>query len=125
MIDDDALLRVTIRRVLERAGHTVIEAAHGGEALTLLAQQSVNVVLTDLYMPHVDGMQLLKELRKAKTTLRIVAMSGEEASGPTALLEMARHLGAAAVLPKPFTSKQLLKALTGSEDDVQDAPRIS
>jgi CheY-like chemotaxis protein len=112
VIDDDATLRKAIRRLLEVAGHAVLEAGEGEAALNLLDRERVDVVLTDLYMPKVDGIELIRSLRKKPTSMRIVAMSVASAAGPANMLELAQRLGAA-ILPKPFTNEELLAAVIG------------
>ena len=111
VIDDEPQIRAVARRVLEREGHTVVEAADGREAIALIESQAFHVVLTDVYMPNVDGISLLRHLRKAGGSMRIVAMSGAAFAGGTDLLETAKRLGASQVLPKPFTPDQLLAAI--------------
>lgn len=113
VIDDEAPIRSAVRRVLEREGHTVFEATDGAKAMLLVDQQRFDVVLTDIYMPNVDGLELLRHLRKAGGVPRMIAMSGAAAGGGTDLLETAKRLGASRVLPKPFTPDQLLEAIQG------------
>jgi len=115
VIDDEATVLEIVRRMLEVAGHTVLEAGEGRQALEILDREAVDVVLTDVYMPNLDGIELIRHLRKKKTVPRIVAMSGQDASGPASVLELARRLGAAAILQKPFTNNELLAAVTGEE----------
>lgn len=108
VIDDDALVRSTIRRLLERADCTVFEARHGADGLSLIAGQPVDLVITDILMPEKEGIETILELRQNYPTLPIVATSGGDRTGNNEFLEMARMLGADRVLPKPFRSRELL-----------------
>ena len=109
IVDDSATIRRIITRCLDRAevGVTeVFEAGDGCEALDLLARQPVDVVLTDINMPNMDGLQLLGEIRKCKEwqmipVLVITSESGSEAVGE------AVSKGAAGYIKKPFTPLQL------------------
>ncbi len=109
IVDDSSTIRRIISRCLDRAelGVTdVFEASDGLEALELLASRSVDVVLTDINMPNMDGLQLLGEIRKSPEwgtipVLVITSESGSEAVGE------AVSKGAAGYIKKPFTPLQL------------------
>jgi CheY-like chemotaxis protein len=111
VIDDDEELRETIRRVLEGRGHEVAEADEGGAGLDYIAQRAPELVITDVFMPGRDGIETLLELRKAFPKLRVIVMSGGDASGLLNLLDDAAMLGANWTLPKPFTPDELLHAV--------------
>jgi len=114
VVDDDALVRATIRLTLERAKHAVIEAGDGRSALAAVAAagaEPVDLVVTDVIMPELDGIGLVTELRKSYPSLRIVAVSGGGRTGNLDYLRMAKALGAHAILPKPFTPEQLVAAV--------------
>lgn len=108
VIDDDALVRSTIRRLLERADFTVFEARHGADGLSLIAGQPVDLVITDILMPVKEGIETILELRQNYPTLPIIATSGGDRTGNNEFLEMASKLGADRVLAKPFRSRELL-----------------
>ena len=63
LVDDVPAVRLSIRAALEAIGHQVLEAADGKEALDLLGSQAVDLIVTDLWMPNLDGVELLKCLR--------------------------------------------------------------
>jgi two-component system response regulator FlrC len=109
VVDDEPGLAQTLRRVLEFGGHTVTTSETGTEALKRLAEQPFAVVITDIFLPDIDGPQIIAATRKLQATARIVAISGGGAymSSPDAL-NVARKLGADGVLMKPFTPAQLL-----------------
>ena len=108
VIDDDALVRSTIRRLLEHAEFTVFEARHGADGLSLIARQPVDLVITDILMPEKEGIETILELRQSYPMLPIIATSGGDRTGNSDFLGMASKLGANRILPKPFRSKELL-----------------
>jgi CheY-like chemotaxis protein len=109
VVDDDAAVRGAVRALLEGAGFAVAEAADGGAALRALRGDPADAVLSDLYMPGRDGLELIRELARAAPRVRVVAMSGGPAAGD--MLRAARFLGAAEILAKPFDRAALLAAL--------------
>ena len=108
VIDDDSLVRSTIRRLLEREDFTVFEARHGADGLSVIAAQPIDLVITDILMPDKEGIETILEIRQSFPTLPIIATSGGDRTGNNEYLEMASKLGADRVLPKPFRSRELL-----------------
>ncbi|MBI5773964.1 MAG: response regulator [Verrucomicrobia bacterium] len=108
--DDDALANV-IHKILTRAKHQVFRARNGAEALQLYDTHAVDLVLTDLIMPDMDGLELIQKLRHAAPALKIIAMSGGGRNTPGSYLPVAQHLGAACTLAKPFSGADLLAAI--------------
>lgn len=103
IIDDDDALRSTLRKILERGGHTVREAADGVSGLALLRESSPDLVVTDLYMPEKEGIETILELRAVHPDLPILAVSGGGFMAPGSSLSDAEALGADATLAKPFS----------------------
>lgn len=108
VIDDDALLRGTIRKMLESAGHAVVEAPDGRSGLELFGAQPFDAVITDIIMPEKEGIETIREMRKADPAIRIVAMSGGGRTEHMEFLTIAAKLGASATLAKPFRKEQLI-----------------
>lgn len=112
IVDDDPSHARVCERILKRAGFGVITAADGSQALRVLGQTQVDLVLTDLVMPDTDGFELLMALRTKTSQAPVIVMSG---SGGTALngtlLEQSRLLGASEILAKPFSESELLAAV--------------
>ncbi len=106
VVEDDADVRELLRRMLDRAGFSVMTASHGREALRLFRGRPVDIAITDLLMPEMDGFELIRELTARWPSIRIIALSGA-----TVRLEMARQLGAAAVLRKPISSTILVQTV--------------
>ena len=111
VIDDDEDVRETVRRTLESRGHTVKLAGDGSLGLAALAEDAPDLVITDVFMPRQDGIETLRELRKAFPKLKVIAMSGGSGNGLINLLEDMEFLGANGTIPKPFTPKELMAAV--------------
>jgi CheY-like chemotaxis protein len=111
VVDDDARVRTTARALLEAAGFQVVEAESGEAALTLLGSEAVEAVLTDIFMPHTDGIELIHALRRTSPDLPIVAMSGGGYDDGKDVLAVARLFGAAAIVQKPLTQRKLVGAI--------------
>jgi DNA-binding response OmpR family regulator len=110
VIEDNAALRDGVRLALEAAGHAVVTASHGHEGLGYLNGHRVDLVVTDLFMPEMDGIEVIATLRRQFPGVKIVAMSGRPGVD---YLKVARELGAARILRKPFAMDELLSAVDG------------
>lgn len=108
VIEDSANMRDMLRLALEGAGHEVITASHGLEGLGYLNGHKVDVVLTDLFMPEMDGIEVIAALKRRFPGVKVVAMSGRPGVD---YLNVAKELGAARILRKPFAMEELFSAL--------------
>jgi DNA-binding NtrC family response regulator len=106
IIDDDVAVRTTVRHLLERAGYEIIEAGDGREGSRML--DGVDLVITDLLMPEVDGVDLLGMIRREGRTVPVIAMSGGGKVDSKSYLDVAKALGAFATIAKPFELDHLL-----------------
>jgi CheY-like chemotaxis protein len=111
LIDDDAAIRKLLCTVLRSFGHTVVEAANGREGLKLSAD--ADLVILDIFMPEMDGIEVLMELRRRHAKVKVIATSGNVSSEAGDNLQAARLLGAVQTLIKPFTLKDLTAAVNG------------
>jgi CheY-like chemotaxis protein len=111
IVDDDDDVRTSLRRILERAGYGVLECANGHEALQVLAAAHPDLIITDVYMPEMDGIEFLLALREAEPDLPVLAMSGGSLAPADFVLEDAAHLGANLVIQKPYEMNELLGAV--------------
>jgi len=102
VVDDDQFVRSLLRAVLECQGYSVIEAENGAEGLQAYQTKPADVVITDIQMPGMDGLEMGIELRRAFPTARIIAMSGGESA-----LNMAKTL-VQYTLEKPLCMEELL-----------------
>lgn len=112
VIDDDASVNDLVARMLRSAGHDVRTASDGAAALRMLEEQSADIVVTDIYMPGMDGIEFTIRLGRLKVKPRLIAMSGGGYRDKGDLLQMAESLGAARTLTKPFELEALLAAVT-------------
>ncbi len=108
VIEDNPDLRDYLRLALESQDYTVLTAQNGREALRFLDGHGVDAVVTDLFMPEMDGIETITALRKRFPGIRVVAMSGRPGVD---YLTVARELGVARTLRKPFEIDELLSAL--------------
>jgi CheY-like chemotaxis protein len=121
IIDDEPDVRDAVKRVLDRAGYSVRTAATAMDALAELERVPADVVITDIIMPKINGVQVIESIRKAFPSVRIVAISGGGNFGitayqPTAItttayLASAEKAGAHMVLTKPFEAVDLIQAI--------------
>jgi CheY-like chemotaxis protein len=111
VIDDDDNLRTMLRIFLESLGCSVLEARDGNEGIALFKSTGADAVITDLIMPGREGLETIGELKRIKLGIMIIAISGGERIHAGGNLRMAKHLGAAATLMKPFTVEELADAL--------------
>lgn len=111
VIDDDPLVRTTLRKVLERAGHQVVEAADGIQGLDQYRAHRADVVVTDIIMPDKEGIATIMDLRRVDPAVKIIAISGGGRTGTFDFLRIAKEFGAAKTLQKPFANEALLAAI--------------
>jgi len=107
LIDDDPDLRCSLAITLTGNGHTVITAEHGLAGLRALAETPIDIVITDIIMPEMEGLETIRELRNRWPNLKIIAMSGAWATSRS-YLDMAERFGANYSLAKPFETQDLL-----------------
>jgi len=107
VVDDETAVRRFAARVLEREGFSVLEAEHGAKALELLVTHAavVELVVSDIVMPHVNGVELMQTLATAYPHLPVILMSGYA----TAALADLGIAAPCSVIPKPFPSDRLLE----------------
>jgi len=109
LIDDDEQLRRLFQVALEGAGYRVLTAEDGKHGLRLLEHQEADLIVVEIFMPEMDGLELIPRLRKTRPATKIIAISGGSDKGDC--LDMAKHLGANATLKKPFSLQELLHAV--------------
>jgi DNA-binding response OmpR family regulator len=111
LVDDDAIVRETIQYVLLAEPHDVAVAQDGRTALDLFRQSFFDLVITDIIMPEKDGIEIIREMREMRGTIRILAISGGGRIGNTDFLRIAEKLGADAVVAKPFDPDDLIERI--------------
>lgn len=105
VVDDDAPIRDSLEKILKRDGYAVLTAAGGESALEVIRQQPVNLILTDLKMPKMDGLQLLKAAKMLSSDIEVIVMTafGEVDTAVEAMREGAYHF-----IQKPLKRSQIL-----------------
>ncbi|MBF0183277.1 MAG: response regulator [Magnetococcales bacterium] len=113
VVDDDEVIRLLLREILQKAGHQVLEAGNGQEGLLLLQKHPVDLVITDIFMPEMDGIDLLAAILRTKPDSKIIAMSGGyKAMDPHLTLRMAQSFGALEILSKPLQADRILASVS-------------
>jgi CheY-like chemotaxis protein len=110
LIDDEESVRMIFQVALERAGYRVLTAENGKHGLRLLEHQEADLIFVDIFMPEMDGLELIPLLRKTRPAIKIIAISG--VSGQMNHLDTAKYLGAHGTLKKPFSLQELLDAVS-------------
>ncbi|HIJ89986.1 MAG: response regulator [Desulfobulbaceae bacterium] len=108
LIDDEQMVLELLVSVLTRAGYEVITAGDGLVACQLCRSQDFDLVITDIIMPEMDGIEMIQELRQRCPQVKIIAMSGGGRCSPQDYLEIAGVLGVSATIAKPFSNKDFL-----------------
>jgi CheY-like chemotaxis protein len=111
VIEDDDGVRSVISRALQRVGHTVLEATDGREGFDQVLRQKVDVVVTDILMPHQEGIETIQQIRRLEPDLPIIAISGVMREGAFSVLDDAILMGADLALEKPFDAMALIAAV--------------
>jgi CheY-like chemotaxis protein len=111
LVEDDVSLRRVMAQILTRAGYTVSEARNGRVAIKVLAETPVDIVVTDMIMPEMDGVETIRFLRREYPAVKIVAISGGGISSAESYLVIAQKMGVQRTLAKPFTPDELMTAI--------------
>ncbi len=120
VIEDDPGVRDLLTRVLVREGHEIETACDGREGMQALGDFEADIVITDINMPGMDGIELITNFRKTRVDVPIIAISGGGLIAKEVLLSSAAALGAVEVVSKPFELGQLVgavgRALAGEDN---------
>jgi CheY-like chemotaxis protein len=110
VVEDHEPLLAALQTMLKQMQHEVVPARNGREALNAQAQLPADILLTDIFMPEMDGFEVIRRFRQSYPTVKIIAMTGGGRGNPGGpYLGMAEKFGARWLLPKPFTWQQLDK----------------
>ena len=118
VVEDEQTDRMILAGIVEGMGHEVYFASDGEQAFKTYVRMSIDVVVTDLLMPHVDGLEFIVALRTLFPDAQVIAVSGK---GPK-LLAAARRKGARAAFSKPVDPDRLSKAITKAVPDSSNLP---
>ncbi len=132
VIDDEPEVGNALRRVLERAGFDVTTTTTGAEGIAILEREPADLVITDIMMAKVHGIDVIRAIRAQNNPVRIIAISGGGNFGPlgyqpeaittSAYLQAATKAGADAILTKPFDKDDLLSIVRQLLDQRVDLP---
>ncbi len=118
LVEDSPEVALAVSEILSSAGHTVVEANSGKEALKRLAAARFDAIVSDIWMPEMDGIALLKAIRGSGNDIPVVVISGGAPNAPlTYTAPLAATFGANMVLYKPFEKAELLKAIDAVLED--------
>lgn len=109
VVDDDEVMRDLLKRVLERSGYAVVTARDGRDGVERFRDQEVDLAITDMVMPVMDGLEMIRALVAERPNIRIIAVSGVDDWDN--YLKTARRLGAKAVLRKPVSNADLVSTV--------------
>jgi PAS domain S-box-containing protein len=125
VVDDEKSLRISLREILRDAGHTVEVAEDADEALRMLGEDSYGIVLSDIIMPRISGVALLKAIKDASPDTQVILMTGE----PTVeTASEAVRAGAFDYLAKPVPARQLITSVANAariRDLIQERERLT
>ena len=105
IIEDEEPVRALMEQSLRVVGYQVVVAANGNQGLNLHRVEAVDLIITDLSMPDMEGLELLNTLRKERADTPIIAVSGNPDF--KSALDIASRLGAVKTIPKPFSPEEL------------------
>ena len=113
IVDDDKNLTGSLARTLRKYKdrYKVIVTNRASSVQPMMDYIDVDLILTDIFMPQISGLTLIKEIRENSKDVKIIAMSGGRSMGAESKLQSSLDMGANLTLAKPFTEKQLTEAL--------------
>lgn len=113
IIEDDQSMRRALRLTFEKMNHEVLEAADGRSGLEVCQVRPIDLVITDLIMPGMEGVETIRAIRRLKKDLPIIAISGGGRGSPDNYLKIAQTFGVNQVFAKPFEFNDLATAAAG------------
>ena len=111
LVEDDDQIRTMLKVLLLSSGHEVSEAPNGRGVCDRHQQQRFDLVVTDLLMPDIEGLEVIMKLRSKDKDVRIIAMSEAEQPRADSYLRIAQKLGAQRTLSKPFSNEEFLETV--------------
>ena len=108
VVDDEPAIRQILCRSISAAGFAVSDAVDGADALQKLELSPVDIVITDIQMPNLDGLQLLKEIRARWAATAVILITGHRADSHSGEIAQA---GADDILRKPFHNHEIIRQL--------------
>ncbi len=119
VIDDEEMIRSLLVTMLTRSGFNVEEASDGQAGMALFHKHPTDLVITDVFMPNKDGIEVVMQLKDSYPNLKIIAMTGGGQTGMVQIGSAAKMLGAEYVLHKPFENGSLLATVNLALDSTR------
>ncbi|MFZ5494819.1 MAG: response regulator [Verrucomicrobiota bacterium] len=117
LVDDHEPVCLSLQTMIQGMGHEAITATSGRQALQVQATAPVDVLVADIFMPEMDGYELIRKFRRDYPRVKIIAMSGGIPRAPGGpYLEVAQKMGAQWVLRKPFSPTGLIDVISEATD---------
>lgn len=111
VVDDDPVIRGLLRVRLEALGHRVDEAEDGEEGIEAIRRGGVDLLVSDIVMPHKGGIEALIEIRGEFPDLKTIVVTGHSPTESEAFQNVVRHFGASRVFTKPLDIDRFLEAI--------------
>ena len=111
IIDDEPDILMMLKKMMERAGFEVDVANNGDSGLKLFNNNSIDLVITDILMPEKEGLEIIREMKKNKPELKIIAISGGGRISASSYLDTATRFGADRAFQKPFRQAEIVGAV--------------
>lgn len=119
IIDDDAVIQSVFSQLLESKGYSVETASEGKEGLKKMHARTPDLIITDIMMPEMDGLEVVQNIRNYHPGLPVIAISGGMQTASMNFLPLAERFGACKVFEKPLSLVKLLEAV---QELLADAP---
>ena len=117
VIDDDATIQLVFSQFLTSLGHEIMQAENGKKGMSMIQETRPDLVITDIMMPEMDGLEILMQLRSTHDSVPVIAISGGMRSLPVNFLQQAKLFGARYVFEKPVPLDVLRNAVTELLDE--------
>lgn len=108
IVDDQFGIRTLLNEVLQKEGYEIYQAANGLQALQVMKQHAPDLVLLDIKIPGMDGLEILKKMKETNPDIRVIIMT---AYGELDMIEKTKKLGALAHFSKPFDIEEIRNAV--------------
>ena len=108
IVDDQYGIRILLTEVLQKEGYTTFQAANGFQAIDITKEQAPDLVLLDMKIPGMDGIEILKRLKQHDETIKVIIMT---AYGELDMIQEAKDLGALTHFAKPFDIDEIRKVV--------------
>jgi two-component system, chemotaxis family, chemotaxis protein CheY len=111
VIDDERMVRETLKIILSAVEHEVLLAENGATGMKLFKEANPDLVITDILMPEKEGMETIRDLRELRPDIPIIAISGGGRVGNMSFLRVAERFGANRTISKPFEPELVIQAI--------------